>query len=178
MFKKLWDWIKGLFAKKATPKPDHVDDHSAQPINLEPALALIKQFEGLRLKAYLCPAGIPTIGWGTTVYPTGQKVRLGDTITRADADAFLKHDVGQFVQAVVGSVQVPITNNEFCSLVSFTYNVGPGALQRSSLLRLLNQGAARSVVANEFGKWVFASGQKLNGLVRRREAEKALFLKP
>lgn len=155
-----------------TEKPD------GPPVwqNLEPALTLIKEFEGLYLNAYKDPVGIPTIGWGTIKYPNGQKVKMGDKITKDQAEEYLRHEVMGFVQSVKNLVKVPISNNAFCALVSFCYNLGAGALGGSTLLKKLNSGESMESVAGEFGKWVHAGGKVLPGLVRRREAEKNIFL--
>ncbi len=144
--------------------------------DLKPALELIKRFEGLRLKAYLCPARVPTIGYGTTRYPNDQRVKMGDVITVEEAEELLLHDIQKFVLAVNVLVKVDITSNQFCALVSFCYNLGQGALKRSTLLQRLNNGQQKEVVAEEFMKWTRAGGKVLAGLVRRRKDEKALFL--
>ena len=134
---------------------------------------LIKKFEGIRLKSYICPAGVLTIGYGHTgsdVYPNQQ-------ITEEEAEKLLWKDTESAQQTVSSFVQAKINQNEYDALVSFVFNVGPTAFVNSTLLRLLNHGADRKVVAAEFDRWVKAgSDQPVPGLVRRREAEKALFL--
>lgn len=143
----------------------------------ENGLNLIKQFEGLRLKPYLDAVGVPTIGYGNTFYENGTKVRLSDpAIDEARATALLRLVVQKFEAGVSGSLKVPVTQNQFDALVSFAYNVGIANLQKSTLLRLLNQGKANAAAA-QFVRWNKAGGRVLNGLARRREAEKALFLK-
>lgn len=133
-------------------------------------LDLIKSFEGLRLEAYLCPAGVPTIGYGHT-----SGVVIGQKITEQQAEDFLRQDLETTEAAVNSYVMVPLTQNQYDALVSFTFNLGPGNLKMSHLLRYVNEGEFQNA-ANEFERWVFARGEKLNGLVRRREAEKVLFL--
>jgi len=140
-------------------------------VNAE-GLAIIKQHEGLRLTAYYCPAGVLTIGYGHT----GSDVTPGRRIDEATAEALLIGDVARFEQVVRESVKVPLNENQFSALVSFVYNIGPGAFQKSSLLRFLNLGEY-TVAANQFGNWVFAGKRRLAGLEKRRAAEKALFLK-
>lgn len=130
---------------------------------------LIKQFEGLYLKAYRCPAGVPTIGYGHTA-----GVAVGQTITQQQADDYLRRDVRQFERAVARLVTVPLTQGQFDALVSFAFNLGEGALAQSTLLRLLNAGDYAGAAA-QFDRWVYASGKKLSGLVKRRAAERALF---
>ena len=131
-------------------------------------IALIKRFEGLRTKAYLCPAGVPTIGYGHT-----KDVRLNDPeITEAEADRLLAEDLGVYEAAVTEMVKVPLTQNQFDALVSFAFNLGIGALRFSTLLKRLNAGLP---CAEEFDRWTMAGGKTLPGLVRRRAAERRLF---
>ena len=133
-------------------------------------LRLIKSFEGLRLKAYQDAVGIWTIGYGST-----RGVKSGMAITEAEAERLLKEDVRRFEQAVNSAVKVPINDNQFSALVSFSFNVGSQALRSSTLLRLLNQ-RDYSGAANQFPRWNKAGGRVLAGLTRRRNAERALFL--
>ena len=132
-------------------------------------LELIQGFESLRLNAYQDSAGVWTIGWGHT-----GGVRPGDRITRAQADAYLQQDTGWAQQAVSDLVHVPLTQGQFDALTSFTFNVGRGALEDSTLLRKLNAGDYAGAQA-QFGRWVHAGGEVLQGLVRRRAAEAELF---
>lgn len=133
------------------------------------ALDLIKQFEGLKLSAYICPAGVPTIGYGTT-----KGVQMGDTITAAEAERLLAEDVAVFAKGVREAVKVPLEQHEFDALVSFAYNVGLGAFRASTLLRLLNAGD-KAGAARQFDRWNKAGGKPLAGLTRRRAAERKLF---
>ena len=135
--------------------------------------ALIKSFEQCRLTAYADSAGVPTIGWGHTS-PT---VRLGDTCTQAQADAWLAADLQTAIKAVVAHTDVPLTQNQFDALVAFTFNVGIGAAMGSTLFKLVNGGHSAEA-AGEFVKWDHAGGQVVEGLLRRREAERELFLAP
>lgn len=134
-------------------------------------MALIKQFEVCELKAYLCPAGRRTIGWGRTT-----NVKRGDTCTQAQADAWLVAEYDAFERRVRVLVKVPLTANQLGALVSFAYNVGTGALGSSTLLRLLNQGQY-DAAAQQFGRWNLGGGRVLAGLVRRQGAEAELFAK-
>lgn len=131
---------------------------------------LIKKFEGCRLTAYRCPAGKWTIGYGHT-----SGVKEGMRITQKKAESYLKSDLKIYEKAVEKRVKVPLNQGQFDGLVSFTYNLGEGNLTSSTLLRKLNNGDYYGA-SGEFGRWVYSAGKKLNGLVRRREAEKALFL--
>lgn len=133
----------------------------------EAGLDLIRRFETCRLKAYLCPSKIWTIGWGHT-----RDVREGDSCTQEQADAWLSEDVEEAEHAVLQAIEVPVTDNQFAALVSFTYNVGVAAFMRSNLLKKLNRGEDPS---EEFLKWVYGKGRVLPGLVKRREAERDLF---
>jgi GH24 family phage-related lysozyme (muramidase) len=134
-------------------------------------LLLVKTFEGLRLKAYQDAVGIWTIGYGTT-----RGVRPGMKITEAEAEKLLQEDLTRFEQAIHEAVNVPLNDNQFSALVSFTYNVGSGALRSSTLLKMLNQGSDVLAVADQFPRWNRAGGKVLAGLTRRRDAERALFL--
>ena len=139
-------------------------------------LNLIKQFESFRAAPYLCSAGVPTIGYGTTVYPNGIKVKLSDQkITQQLAESFLQHHVNAIEKDVLSLVKVPLTQNQFDALVSFSYNVGLGAFRDSTLLKLLNAGDIDGA-SKQFERWNKAGGKVSNGLTRRRNAEKALFL--
>ncbi len=120
----------------------------------------------------MCPSSVATVGYGHT-----HGVKLGMTITKEQADEFLKHDVESFEQCVSTFTNVKVNQNEFDALVSFAFNVGCGAYKDSTLRRLLNEGQDKKVVAEQFGRWVKgADGQPLPGLVTRRQAEKDLFL--
>ena len=140
-------------------------------INKE-GLSIIKQCEGCRLRAYLCPSLIPTIGYGHTI-----GVKLGDIITQADADRYLLQDIKRFEQAVSALVKVPINENQFSALVSFAFNVGVGNLKSSTLLKKLNLRDYKGC-SNEFDRWVYGSNKKpLEGLKKRRKLERELFNK-
>ncbi len=134
-------------------------------------LLLIKSFEGLRLNAYRDAVGIWTIGYGTT-----RGVKPGMRISEAEAEKFLQEDLTRFEQAIHEALSVSINDNQFSSLVSFTYNIGSGAFRSSTLLRLLNQGEDVRSVGAQFLRWDKAGGKVLAGLTRRRNAERSLFL--
>ena len=133
-------------------------------------LDLIKDFEGLKLRAYLCPAKVWTIGYGST----GPHVTAGKVITEAQAEELLKHDLDRFEAAVTRLVTVPLHQNQYDALVSFAFNVGISALERSTLLKRVNA-KLFDQAATEFAKWNRAAGRPLAGLTRRRAAEAALF---
>jgi lysozyme len=134
------------------------------------AKQLIKDAEGLRLNAYLCPAGVPTIGYGHTM-----GVKVGHSITKEQADKFFEDDYKLAEKEVMGLVKVPLTENQLGALTSFVYNLGATRLRGSTLLRKLNNkdyvGAS-----TEFDRWEDSGGKVLNGLVARRAAERKLFL--
>lgn len=144
------------------------------------ARALIQRFEDCCLEAYPDPANRPpkgdgspwTIGWGET----GPGIVRGLRWTQEYADHRFELALSKRERTVERLAKVPITDNEFGALVAFEYNTG--ALASSTLLRLLNAGKPREVVAEEFGKWVRANGRIMNGLIRRRAAERDLFLTP
>lgn len=137
----------------------------------EEGLAAIKRFESLRLRAYKDSVGVPTIGYGHT-----RGVSMGQTITEAQADNFLREDLQDAEAAVERLVKVPLTDGQFAALVSFTFNVGGGALAKSTLLKKLN---ARdyNAVPHELMKYKLAGGRVLPGLANRRAAEAGLWAK-
>ena len=136
------------------------------------AIQLVKASEGLRLTAYSDSVGVLTIGYGHT-----GAVRPGQTITQEQADAFLAQDLGVAGAAVNRLVTVPLNQNQFDALTSFTFNLGEGNLARSTLLKLLNQKNYQAAAA-QFPVWCMAGGQALKGLRDRRAAERALFETP
>jgi lysozyme len=130
---------------------------------------LIKKFEGLYLKAYRCPAGVLTIGWGCT-----EGVYEGQVITTAQAEHMLDTELSKFVSSVNKLVSVPLSQNQFDVLVSFSYNVGVGALSNSTLLKRLNSGGYASV-PSQLMRWTHGGGVELPGLITRRKVEAALW---
>ena len=139
-------------------------------------IELITSFEGLRLSPYLCPAKVPTIGYGTTRYYNGIKVSMSDLpITKEKAIEYLMNDLHQFELAVDAMAVDTITQNQFNALVSFAYNLGSNALKNSTLLKLVNLNPKSTAIRNEFMKWVYADGKKLTGLVNRRNAEANMY---
>ena len=132
-------------------------------------LDLIRHFEGLRLLAYKCPANVPTIGYGATL-----DVKMGMEITKEEAERLLCRDVKRFEQYVEKLVTVPLTQGQFDALVAFCYNLGPGNLESSTLLKYLNAGLYQDA-ALQFLRWNKSNKVALAGLTRRRVAEKALF---
>lgn len=140
-------------------------------------LEIIKGFEGLSLSAYPDPGtgGEPwTIGYGHTSSAGPPQVYKGLTITRAEAEEILKRDLKKYEKAVSDAVTRTLTSDQFSALVSFTFNVGPGNLQSSTLLKKLNAGDVAGA-SEEFAKWIYAGGNVMPGLQRRRKAERALF---
>jgi lysozyme len=144
---------------------------------LKLATPLVIQFEGFRAKPYLCPARVWTIGYGTTVYPSGAKVGPSDpACTKEQAQKWLEHVLREFVVGVArvspGLLTAPA--NRLAALGSFAYNVGLNAYSRSTLKLLINQGS--DAAPDEFAKWVRGGGQILPGLVLRRAAERQMFV--
>lgn len=125
----------------------------------------LQEFEGLRLEAYLDAAGVPTIGYGHTA-----GVRMGDKISKYCATELLKGDLLE-VERAVKALGVVRTQGQFDALVSFAFNLGIGRLYRSTLLATIRQGGSRNAIRREFKRWVYAGGQRLRGLERRREWE-------
>lgn len=140
-------------------------------------IALIKEFESFRKTPYLCAAGVPTIGWGTTRYPDKKAVTLADKdITEAVGDMYLHHDLTTFEKAVNKVLTIPIQQSQFDACVSLCYNIGQGNFTSSTLVKMLNAGTAPDLIAPQFLRWDKAKGKSLAGLTRRRKAEMALFL--
>ena len=133
-------------------------------------LSLIKKFEGCKLEAYLCPAGVWTIGYGHT-----KDVKEGDKINKEEAEYLLQEEMLEYEGYVNDYVEVPLEQHQFCALVSFCYNLGGGALKKSTLLKVLNEGKYEEVPA-QIRRWNKSNGEVLEGLVRRREAEAIMFM--
>ena len=144
----------------------------------ENGLNLIKEFEGFSSKPYLCPAKIPTIGYGNTFYKDGKKVTLNDKpISEIEATELLSYVAQKdFGDKILQLVKVPLNQNQFDALVSICYNIGMGNFTKSTLLKKINQGDFRGA-SLEFEKWNKSGGIVLSGLVKRRLKEKALFIK-
>lgn len=135
------------------------------------ALAIIKQFEGLKLTAYLCPAQVLTIGIGTTVYPSGIKVKSGDTCTVEEANDYLLNDLRKFERFI----DIELPQNKYDAVLSFIYNLGPGAWNGSTLKKKIKANPDDPAIRAEFLKWNKAGGKVLAGLTKRREAEADLY---
>jgi len=135
-------------------------------------LDLIKRFEGFSRTVYFCPAGYPTIGYGHVVKDDEDFL---SGIDEAKAEELLRQDAQIAERAVLRLINVPLTNGQFDALVSFTYNLGGGALQRSTLRRKINR-EEHAEVPEQFMRWVWAGGRKLKGLVRRRAAETYMYI--
>jgi len=145
---------------------------SGETINMkisQEGLALIKKFEGCELKAYHCAAGVPTIGYGST-----HGVSMDMEITQEEADELLMEDVAKFEEAVTRAVKVPLEQNQYDAIVSWTFNLGPSNLSSSTMLRVLNEEKYDEVPA-QIKRWNKAGGKTLQGLIRRRDAEALLF---
>jgi lysozyme len=138
---------------------------------------LIKSFEGLKLNAYKCSAGVATIGFGSTFYPDFKPVKMGDKLKNIqEAEELLKLTLIEFEKNVSALFyNVILKQNQFDALVSFAFNLGTGALAGSTLFRKIKINANDQTIALEFAKWVNAGGKKLPGLIRRRKAESDLY---
>lgn len=141
----------------------------------EKAIDLIKEFEQLYLEAYLCPAGVWTIGWGHT-----KGVKAGGVIDRQRAEEFLQEDYEEAEKAVLKMVKVKLTDDQLGALTSFVFNLGAGNFKSSTLRRKVNANPHDKTIRDEFMRWVYARGGNdepvmLDGLVRRREAEADLY---
>lgn len=136
-------------------------------------IALIKRFEGLRLTAYRCPAGVLTIGWGSTCPPISE----GMVITEEEAEDRLWQKCAELEQQLLDAIHVPLSDNQLSALISFCYNIGFGAFRSSTLFRYLNAGCLVDA-SNEFQRWDKADGKVLTGLLERRRDEQQLFGTP
>lgn len=153
------DWVLNIFRKKAVWMKVHNID-------------IIKKHEGLRLEAYLpTPNDVWTIGYGHT-----HTTKQGMKITAGQAESLLRKDILWVEKAVNKLVVVPLTQNQFDALSSIVFNIGEGAFSTSTLLRLLNSGDYEGA-ANQFPRWNKQKGRVLNGLTKRRQEERQLFLK-
>ncbi len=142
------------------------------------ALNIIKKFEGLELTAYPDTGNIWTIGFGSTINKdTGQAIKQGDKIDLATAERWLKMDVAERQKRIKALIKVPVTANMLAAMTSLAYNIGTGAFASSTLLRLLNSGADKKLVADQFLRWNKVQGKEVKGLTNRRKLERELFLK-
>ena len=157
--KKLLSIIRQLLQKKRS-----------KDMNIsQEGLSLIKKFEGCEYNAYKCAAGVWTIGYGHTA-----GVKEGDLVTQQEADKILEEDMKEYEGYINDYVTVDLNQNQFDSLVSWVFNLGPNNLKSSSMLKVLNNGAYEDVPA-QIKRWNKANGKTLDGLIRRREAEALLF---
>jgi lysozyme len=138
-------------------------------------IAIIRKYEGLKLRAYICPSGLPTIGYGATFYMNGSRVQIGDVITIDHADKLLHFQVKLFADEVQRTVKVKLNENQLGALVSFCFNVGGAAFAKSTLARKVNANPSDSTIRNEFMRWTRGGGKVLPGLVKRREEEANLY---
>lgn len=134
-------------------------------------LALIKQYEGFSATTYICPGGYATIGYGHLVRRENQ---FSDGIDKHWAEQLLREDVRVAERAVRRYIHAPLDDNQFSALVSFTFNLGAGALQRSTLRRVVNR-EEHYDVPNQLSRWVYVGGKQLKGLVKRRLSEALLY---
>ena len=131
---------------------------------------LIKEAEGLRLEAYLCPAGIPTIGWGHT-----KGVRLGQHITKGQAENMLVEDIAP-IERLLNGLRINFRQEQFDALTSWIFNLGEGKLKSSTMYRLILENARDEEITDQLVKWIYSGKQQLPGLMKRRVAEANLFI--
>ncbi|MBN9542315.1 MAG: lysozyme [Alphaproteobacteria bacterium] len=134
------------------------------------AIDIIKQFEGLRLKPYLCPAGLLTIGYGHVIKSNEHFTEISEVY----ANQLLEIDINLAINKVKKLIYQPLNDNQLASITSFTFNLGAGALQRSTLRQKINRGE-HELVETELMKWVYSKGRKLPGLVKRRQIEGVIY---
>ena len=190
--KHIFDFLRKISGGKLTQKQvdaadkliatayDDLDDMlgiATDEMHISPSgIDLICNFEGKRLVAYDDGVGVWTIGFGTTIYPNGIKVKKGDVCTEAQAKAYMAHDLKKFELVVNNAVNVSLNQNQFDALVSLAYNIGTNAFKNSTLVKKLNAGDIRGAT-NQFDVWINAGGRRMQGLVNRRAKEKNIFSK-
>lgn len=141
----------------------------------------IKKWEGLRLRPYVCAGGWLTVGYGHAISPASKQMIARakiSGITMSEAQNYFEADIRSVESAISRLISRPLTQSQVDALASFTFNLGAGALQRSTLRMRINRGEAHSRCASEFPKWVMAGGRRVRGLVLRRRAERAVYLSP
>ncbi len=143
-----------------------------QPIPNQKAIDLIKGFESFKPKTYLDVGGVPTIGWGTT-----KGIKLGMTITKDQAEAWIRRDIAEVENAILSLLQVSCGENKMCALISLAYNIGIPHFETSTLLRKLNVGDVAGA-SQEFVRWDHSAGREVFGLLNRRKKEQSLFVTP
>ena len=152
-----------------------VEKHSWDGLVNARGISIIKTFEGYSPTVYHCPAGIPTIGYGSIWDMDGKRVKASQPkITKAQAETLLLREIHHVERAIRTLIRVPLNQNQFSALASWTFNLGSGRLQSSTLRTKLNRGDYDGA-ALEFPKWRRAGGKILQGLVKRRAVEKALY---
>ena len=142
------------------------------------AVDIIKKWEGFRAKPYYCSAGVPTIGYGTTTYPTGEKVKITDrAINVATATTYLTYHIDRKVNNPLLKLidRNKLNQNQYDALVCFVYNIGIGAFEKSTLRRMINENPKNPEIEGEFLKWCHAKGKIIDGLRNRRAEESALY---
>ena len=144
---------------------------------IKKAEELIKKFEGVSFVAYLDGSGVPTIGYGSTYYLDNRKVRVGDEITSKEALQLLNKNIQIIKSALDSWVKIPLNDNQKAALISLIYNIGAGNFRFSTMLKLINEGKLEEA-AGQFDRWIWDDGKRVRGLIRRRTAEKLLFLEP
>lgn len=144
--------------------------------SLKLAAKIIKKWEGFMPEAYLCPGGVPTIGFGSTRYENGDEVSMDDCdIDRKRGEEILLHYIKEVADQVRSVLKHKLSDNQEAALISFTYNLGIGNLKRSTLLLLINGGPMNQNIPREFRRWNKAGGKVLAGLVARRDEEANLW---
>ena len=141
---------------------------------------LIKEFEGFSSKPYLCSAGVPTIGYGSTFYENGKKVKITDPkITESRAVELILFQLKNYEKAVNTSIKVELKQNEYDALVSICYNIGVTAFKKSKLVKNINTGFKenKTAISANFLSWSFSKGKRITGLMNRRIKEFNLFIK-
>tara|TARA_R110002096_G_scaffold306639_3_gene501283 strand:- start:4739 stop:5212 length:474 start_codon:yes stop_codon:yes gene_type:complete len=150
---------------------------TTKPSAVEMATKVIKKWEGFMPEPYMCPANVPTIGYGNTFYENGDRVAMDDCkIDRKRGEEILTHFVKKVEKQVRGVLNQKLNNHQLASLISFTYNVGIGNFSESTLLKWINGNPNLEMIPDEFRRWNKSKGKIFDGLIARREDEIALWL--
>lgn len=142
---------------------------------MELAIDIIKHFEGCKLVAYKCSAGVWTIGYGSTFYENGARVKQGDKINQERAESLLLITISKFSLEVSKLIKSPVNDKQRSALISFAFNLGSRTLSKSDLLKLVNLNPNHLRIAAEFNRFINSGGKPSNGLIRRRKAESQLY---
>lgn len=143
--------------------------------NLDKLIQLIKHFEGFSARAYICPAGYLTIGYGTVIDSASEQYLKSKVITEQEGKELILKDLEVFMRQTDALIKVKLNDDQYAAVLDFVYNCGAGNFKSSTLLKKINKNPLDATISAEFQKWTRANGKVLKGLVRRRNAEALLY---